>query len=669
MQDIQALLEREEWHQAHAALAQHFRTREPHFPLDPARLQDIASCIRRRFPKLDTAAADAVMDGRYHLLGYRDVRIGRPPDWHRDPVHGRSAPALFWGDISYLDPAYGDHKITWEINRHQHWLALGRAFQLTSDRRYYDEFVSQFESWMSANPPLQGTNWASMLELAFRCLSWVWSLHFFVGAASEADEQPWLVDLVLGIDRQLQHVEQNLSRYFSPNTHLTGEALALYVVGQSLPELASSVRYATIGRDVLLREGRRQILPDGGHVERSAHYHRYSTDFYMLALNVARITKDSAAPQLEAYVRAQAHYLRTIADDAGRLPLLGDDDGGQLFPIVRRDPTDCRESLASAAVLLREPGLAVSVPPEGTFWFCANHDDVDRLVPPSRGWPSRALPSSGYCVSRNARGDHLIFDCGPHGFLNGGHAHADALAVVLTVAGRPLLVDPGTATYTMDAAVRDRFRSTAMHNTVVVDGRSQSEPRGPFHWRTTVNATCTLWQSGPDRDSAAGRHDGYGAAGHRRSITALHGIGWIVVDDLSGIEHCDAAAMWHLHPSWVVAPRDDRTVELVHTDGTRLGLATTAELHVVADDRLNAYAPVYGRIGRAPCLASVIHGRESVRLATFIAADATWMPIRIQQETNSTFVETEAGTLTITTGVDGIASVNVSATVASSLHN
>ena len=50
---------------------------------------------------------------------------------------------------------------------------------------------------------------------------------------------------------------------------------------------------------------------------------------------------------------------------------------------------------------------------------------------------SAALPSSGYYVSRTTGGDHLIFDAGRHGYLNGGHAHADALAVVLTTAGRP----------------------------------------------------------------------------------------------------------------------------------------------------------------------------------------------------------------------------------------
>ena len=57
-------------------------------------------------------------------------------------------------------------------------------------------------------------------------------------AVGSWQSDPWLVDMLIALDRQLTHVERHLSYYFSPNTHLTGEALALYVVGTALPELA-----------------------------------------------------------------------------------------------------------------------------------------------------------------------------------------------------------------------------------------------------------------------------------------------------------------------------------------------------------------------------------------------------------------------------------------------
>src|SRR5262249_32889306 len=120
----------------------------------------------------------------------------RTIDWHLDPVSGRRAPMASWASVPYLDPRCGDHKIIWELNRHQHWLMLGRALWLTDDRRYRDRFLRELASWMAANPPLTGINWASMLELALRSLSWIWSLNLFA-AGSEADEQPWTVDLLI----------------------------------------------------------------------------------------------------------------------------------------------------------------------------------------------------------------------------------------------------------------------------------------------------------------------------------------------------------------------------------------------------------------------------------------------------------------------------------------
>src|SRR5262249_22802865 len=177
------------------------------------------------------------------------------------------------------------------------------------ENRYRDRFVGELRSWLDANPPLIGINWASMLELAFRSMSWLWAIGFFADASAR-DDNPWLVDLLVALDRQLAHVEHNLSYYFSPNTHLTGEALALYVAGRALPELAASDRRARVGRRVMLDEARRQIAADGGHRERSTHYHRYTLDFYVLASIVARLTQLPGANRVRDVARRMAGCAR-----------------------------------------------------------------------------------------------------------------------------------------------------------------------------------------------------------------------------------------------------------------------------------------------------------------------------------------------------------------------
>src|SRR5687767_12972173 len=376
-------LSRRDWPAAHRHLEDVLRARPSRFVIDAQDVGPLRDQILNRWP--DAAAdaatrADRILEGDYDVLGYRQLRFvrdGAAIDWHFDPVSHRTAPRTFWADVPFLDPRLGDHKVIWEINRHQHWLALGRALWLTGDRRYGAAIADQLTGWLDDNPPLFGINWASMLELGFRSLSWLSAMHMLLAdlprtaeADESHDEDVWLVDLLIGLDRQLRHIEQNLSHYFSPNTHLTGEALALYVAGQSVPELARGPRWADIGRAILLREIPRQIEADGGHAERSLHYHRYTHDFYMLALLVAeRAGDDEAADVLREAVGRLAIFLRAVTDETGRIPQIGDDDGGTLWQITGRDSADVRDSLALSALVLDRPELTQWGLCEETFWL------------------------------------------------------------------------------------------------------------------------------------------------------------------------------------------------------------------------------------------------------------------------------------------------------------
>jgi hypothetical protein len=626
LQDAAGWIRAGRWPHAEEMLARHFSSRSSPWPIEARDREPVTRAIGSRFPaaSADAAArADRLVEGRYDLLGYRNLPYGASPDWHLDVVHGRTAPRAFWADVPYLDPACGDHKVTWELNRHQHWMSLGRAFWLTGDAIYARTFLDQLYSWLDANPPLSGVNWASMLELAFRTISWTWTLEFFAGIDTTiAGGRPWRIDLLLALDRQLSHIAANLSRYFSPNTHLSGEALALYVVSLAFPELRESTARAARGRDLLLRETRRQILPDGGHAERSTHYHRYSTDFYLLATIVARRAGDPAAAQLAASASAQADVLRTLADENGALQTIGDDDGGQLFAICGTPPRDVRTTLAVAAAVLSDPALAVSAPTEESCWVAGT--DIQSHTPdvrPPASWRSRLLPDSGYFVSR-ARGELAIFDAGAHGFLNGGHAHADALAIITTVGGTPLLIDPGTGTYTMDPGLRDRLRSGRLHNTVLVDGREHAIVGGPFHWTSTTDAGFLAAHVDERCDVAQGVHDGYADVRHVRTLLAIHGIGWLVVDQLLGSGAHRAESFWHVHPSWTTRPCGS-TILLRHAEAGQSSITSTAEIVEVMDDSPDAIcAPEYGRVEPAPLIRTVKEGPAPLIVATFVAAGA-----------------------------------------------
>jgi hypothetical protein len=616
LSDVRAALADHRWDDAQRGLSRHFGRAPRRFTVNPGSRWQLVERIQQMFPDAARGAAqrgDRIVAGRYDLLGFGALRFDEPghapttsplPGWHLDPVHERTTPMVFWSQVPYLDPACGDHKVIWELNRHQHWLALGRAYWLTGDRQYRDRFVAELADWLEANPPLIGVNWASMLELAFRSISWVWAIQFFV---DDSLESPWLIDLLVALDSQLTHVERNLSHYFSPNTHLLGEALALYVTGRVLPELASSGRRAAIGRRILLQEIDRQIAADGGHCERSTHYHRYTLDFYALALIVARNTGDDVAAAFEEAVARLGSAARLLADENGRIPHIGDDDGGMVTPLTGRDPDDLRDSLAIAAALVNRPDLQIEAAPEETLWLLGQ-DAASAPPAPAAGPVSACLPATGYYVSR-AAGFQAVIDGGPHGYRNGGHAHADALSLTLSVGGEPLLIDPGTACYTTDPSLRDRFRSSALHNTVTIDERSQSLPRGPFSWSHVANARVHRWRVGDRFDYFDGSHDGYAPLEHRRRVLARHDDLLVVADFVGGTGSHTADVHWHLDPRWHV---EGRTQGAVFTrggeSGGRVGLSIpNGRVEAFsADERtgLGWCSPAYGRLDRTTTIRS-----------------------------------------------------------------
>jgi hypothetical protein len=662
--DLEVAMATQEWGRVQRRLEERLLARPSRFVLDSGKRVRLRHAVLDRFadaPAVAAARADAMLGGTYSLLGYEAIcwpLVDGAPDWHCDPVNGGTPPRRFWASVAYLDPRHGDHKVIWELNRHQHWFAFGRAAWLTGDPRYANAVVHQLRSWLANNPPLVGINWASMLELGFRSIAWTWSLHMLLGLADE-ERRPlsrtgWLIDMLIALDRQLTHVANNLSHFFSPNTHLTGEALSLYVVGTALPELARSARFAATGRDVLLAELDRQVLADGGHAERSTHYHRYTLDFYLLALETAILAGDQHA---EARFRAGCHRLATfmhaLSDDNGHVPVIGDDDGGRLWPVMRSEPYDVRATLSHAAVLLRRPELAPWPLPEEVCWttdadLAAAERDASTSRVRGRGDGLRVFPDTGLVVARDEGGGHLVMDVGSHGYLNGGHAHADALAVTLSADGRPILVDPGTGSYTMDRALRDRQRSSASHNTVTVDGRSSSVPAGPFHWSVRADAQLHGACGNSALAWVEAWHDGYAPLRHRRTVVSAAGAGWLFVDELLGDgEHGVAPhdttshsavsqsaasykadvhsvdANWHFDVGWSVtagaanrlraADEDGRVAWLAH-DG---GVATLLET-----DRW----PVYGRRLAAP----TVRIRHASRVPS---SSVTWLGIGVTQPT------------------------------------
>lgn len=476
--------------------------------------------------------AERITEGRFDLLGFRDLYFGDPVDWHLEPIAGKRSPLVHWSLIDELDSgATGDKKIVWELSRHQYFATLGRAYCLTQDERYAQTFATHLSQWMDANPPKLGLNWISSLEVAYRAISWLWALYYFKDSAPLTPEL--FTRALKYLHLHARHLETYLSTYSSPNTHLTGEALGLFYLGLMLPEFRHASNWREQGRRILLDELERHVLSDGVYFERATYYHRYTTDFYTHFLILSSRNGAAISPLLEAKLQSLLDHLMYIQRPDGTTPFIGDDDGGRLMKLDEREANDFRATLSTGAALFERADYkhVAREAAEETFWLLGSEGlrSFQQLASQTPAETSRAFPEGGYYVMRDgwtSDANYLLLDCGPHGALSCGHAHADALSFEMAVRGRSLLVDTGTYTYTGSPELRDYFRSSAAHNTLVIDGMSSSVPGGAFSWRQSASATAIGWESHDRFDYFAGVHDGYmrlenSPATHTRSLLFL----------------------------------------------------------------------------------------------------------------------------------------------------
>ena len=476
------------------------------------------------------ALADEIVRHRFSILG-TTIEAGPNVEWRRDYLHGRTSGLAYFRFIPYLNfELVGDHKNIWELNRHQHLVVLAQAFLLTGNAAYCDELRSQLESWWEQNPFLRGINWTSALEVAFRALSWLWIDHL----AGDSLDQSLRGRLRNSLHQHGAFLESNLSTYFSPNTHLLGEGVALHAIGIRL----NVERWRASGAKVVDEELMRQVAADGSHFEQSTYYHVYALDFFLLHYLLAGRPK-----AYDPVLRKMARFLEAIVGPERLLTCFGDDDGGRLFHPYGPRELFARATLATCSQLFPEEQLPFQLEDlasQSEWWIgCRETSPV-----PSRG--VTCLFSDSGLASIAGRSTHTLVDTGRFGFGGAGHSHADTLSITARSGAREMLIDPGTFTYVADPQLRNLFRGTGFHNTIRINGLAQADPAGPFRWANKPDTRVNEWKN-VDGRTYLDAICSYREFTHRRRLLCIEDEWLFVLDEVIGRlgEH-RIEQFWHL---------------------------------------------------------------------------------------------------------------------------
>ena len=490
-------------------------------------------------------SADQVCNHVFNLLGSGPVALGETIDWHQDFKSGYR-----WNpDICFLDIAHGhepgvDIKVPWELSRCHHLVLLAQTALLTGESKYSSECVAQMTSWIAANSPGYGVNWACPMEVAIRAVNWLWALAFI--AESPAVSDAWLTEVLAMLVSHGRYLMANLEVRDDGVTtnHFLADVVGLLYLGLCLKEVREAEQWQAFAIPALIQEMERQVLPDGVHYESSLSYHRLVTEMFLSSATLCQRHGVELGPAFCGRLAKMCDFVQGYTKPSGLAPQIGDGDNGRLHILTgyaRRDVRDHRHLLAVGGVFFdrHDWGVASGSSWVEGLWFGGIRKNIGARGETAAPYRSVAFCEGGLYILR-AREDYVLFNCNPPGTRGvGTHKHNDLLSLEMHLGGEDILVDPGCFLYTSDLRAYNRFRSTAYHSTVMVDQAEQNRviPGKLFCLQPDSRLHVLQWDIGQPVERVAAEHDGYGRLSdpvrHRREVRADWSIGsWQVIDQL-----------------------------------------------------------------------------------------------------------------------------------------
>jgi len=332
-----------------------------------------------------------------------------------------------------------------------------------------EAFVPVWQSWRSRSTFGRGDAWSPYVT---SLRAWTFCAQFRQLVSTTPIEASFVEDLLLHARFLRTQLELDVG-----GNHLIKNLKAL--VG--LAVFFANEHLMSIATRHLSRQVEIQILPDGGHYERSPSYHCQVLGDLLDIEHLLAAAHLPPVPGVADAIHRMRVWLGAMLMPDGDVPLFND------------------------CVLV-------------------GHDRLRLLAPinPDTS-PLTVLEPSGYVIMRPSPQLHLVVDVGlPCPDELPAHAHADCLSFELSFNGQRVVVDSGTSTY--QGSRRAHERSTGAHNTVEVDDCNQTEVWGTFRAGRRARPRLERTEVTDGTVVLVASHSGYehlpGRPRHCRRITA-----------------------------------------------------------------------------------------------------------------------------------------------------
>lgn len=581
-----------------------------------------------------------VTQGKIQLFGWKSVSVSIPTlEFHNKDA---SEIIMNWGYSYYWDiNFYHNHehpqfdvKWLWELQRFQFLLWLGAAWKLTGDNKFSVCAREIIGSWMQNLRYPLGVEWSSNLEVGLRLLSI--SRCSIMCMDSPSWDPQFFSDLVAWEYLHAVHIREELTLHHTLGNHPLGEACSLLWFTLIIPSFEESAAWKDYAFKIINQIIPKLIFCDGVYAEQSTGYLKFSLEFMLPLIFVDNAKENGFSSTTLERVKSSLEFIQALSDQGKETPLIGDADSGSAIGWRLSDYWDFSWLLAVGSTLLDAPRLAggmgklpaeafLNVGLEGLDKFNSLTLGATRPIAGSRRKASHYKDFSvgGYHVTSDSY-FRLIFDSGALGIYPGfGHGHADALSILLNVRNKPLIVDSGTMHYNAEADVRDYFRKTLSHNTLVVNGHSQAKTLDTFKW---VSDYIIQWTDTIVRDeyrifSGLLRTHSFI---HERIVIHVIEKGFIIRDRIQTNGTISIEGFFHFSPDVTVeTPRKNKFVASLGNDVVEIifpesELICAQILKGSTDPMLGWYSKNYGEMVSTNCLKFCSDGLCQREITTMI---------------------------------------------------
>lgn len=484
------------------------------------------------------AAAQALLDYYRNRTGIVNPAIDldhitiskREQQWadealtHTFYVHDGYQPAFNYGkNIDWKYWPVKDNELRWQLHRHKWFTPMGKAYRISGDEKYAREWAFQYTDWIKKNPltPVDKEEYelastgevkgnAENVRFAWRPLETSHRLQdqinqFTLFINSPSFTPAFLTEFLVNYHRHAVHI---LGNYSDQGNHLLFEAQRMLAAGAYFPEFMDAATWRKSGIDILNREIKVQVYPDGGQFELDLHYHLACIEIFCKALRMADVNGFRN--------EFPAHYINTIeAMIMFYMNVCYPDYTNPCFSDAKRgNPETERANYKEWHKLFPEN--------KQILYFATNGQKGEAPANLSKGFLK-----SGFFTFRNGWKEDatvMVVKAGPEGEW---HCQPDNGTFELWFNGKNLFPDSGSYIYAGEGEVmklRNWFRQTSVHNTLTLDNKNLE----------TTESVTKLWKPEGNVQILVTENPSYKDLKHRRSVFFVDQRYFVIVDEAIG---------------------------------------------------------------------------------------------------------------------------------------